>query len=101
MLARQIVTRADMYGEHVVGAERSTSVLNAALENRAPCSARPSGTTSRLPRSDQHVGDVLTERGRVGDRQQVLLAVRRGSRFQIFIIESRRVAQHRLATAIS
>ena len=76
--------------------ERSTSVRNAALEKRAPLFCATERTTSRSPRSTSTSVTDFAQRVALRDREQMLLALRRGGREQVAVIEPRRMPQHRL-----
>ena len=76
--------------------ERSTRVRNAALEKRAPLFCATERTTSRSPRSTSTSVTCFAQRVALRDREQMLLAVRRGGRHQVVVVEPRRMAQHRL-----
>ena len=79
--------------------ERSTSVRNAALENRAPGVLRDRTHHVAVAALDQHVGHCLAQRLRCAIASRCCWLCVDGGRHQIAVVEPRRMAQHRLRHA--
>ena len=96
ILARKIMTRADMDGEHIVPDGALHERLEGRIGKARAIVLRDRAYHLAVTALDQYVGDMLAQGAALRDSEQVLLAVRCRGCLQIIIIEPRRMAQHGL-----